>query len=114
MPFAVTHAGNIWRPKKSESEAAKKASSELDSIYGDILAHKLDPQTFFEKLSSAHISIPPMVIIWMLQVLKEVALGNAVTLIPIHAELTTQEAADFLSVSRPYFVSLLESGSIPF
>jgi excisionase family DNA binding protein len=60
-----------------------------------------------------HVAFPPEAAQLLVRILSELANGNAVTVLPVNSELTTQQAADLLSVSRPYLVTLLEQGKIP-
>jgi excisionase family DNA binding protein len=58
--------------------------------------------------------IPRPTAILFAQILDALGKGQGVQIIPKDAELTTQQAADLLNVSRPYLISLLESGQIPY
>lgn len=49
----------------------------------------------------------------LLRLMTDMAAGHAVAIIPIHAELTTQQAADLLGVSRPFIIKQIENGSLP-
>lgn len=60
------------------------------------------------------IDLPPALGQLVLDVLTHVARGEMITFVPYGAELTTKEAADLLNVSRPFLVSMLTEGKIPF
>lgn len=48
------------------------------------------------------------------RILDGLAHGHALSVVPVETDMTTNQAADFLNVSRPYLVGLLEAGQIPF
>jgi len=60
------------------------------------------------------IEVPTLAMRMFAQILGEIAVGHAVRVLPVRPELTTQEAADLLDVSRPKLVRLLEEGVIPY
>ena len=66
-----------------------------------------------EKISET-LKLPAPAVRLLQRIQEEMARGNAVTLIPLHAELTTQQAADMLNISRPTLIQLLNDEKIKF
>lgn len=60
------------------------------------------------------IEIPPKLFAILYEATEVLLQGGAVAIVPYHHEMTTQEAADYLNVSRPYLIKILEEGAIPF
>lgn len=60
------------------------------------------------------VSIPESVFYVLERVVEVMARGDSITVVPVGQELTTQQAADMLNVSRQYLVRLLDDGRIAF
>lgn len=96
-------------PTERDVDVASQVISELKTAKGKPPArYKLASTSGFEvELSEGAFEL-------LVRILDEMAKGNGIMVMPIHAELTTQQAADFLNVSRPFLIGLLEKGEIPF
>jgi excisionase family DNA binding protein len=112
MTTLLSNLPETVTPSAAEIQLAQESSRRLAKILGvrkKTVRFRIQPDDEPDQA----ITIPRSAFRLLADILTEMARGNAVTLIPIHAELTTQQAADVLNVSRPYLIELLEKGAIP-
>lgn len=102
--------------KVPSAQAASEARTALRELNGLAARPSLQVQLRAEGAAAQtqSVTVPREAFELFLEVLGQMANGNAVTILPVHAELTTQEAADLLNVSRPFLVGLLDAKKIPF
>lgn len=100
-------------PSSADCEAAAVAAKQLKAfadgstgVYAHLFAGDIGEKEVVE--------IPSVALPFLVEALEALAAGNSVRVVPIHSELTTQEAANILNVSRPHLVKLLEQGALPF
>ena len=99
-------------PTENDSQQARDVSRRL-------AAYLQEHRSFQVQLSrgdepSEAIELPATASRLLVDVLAQMGQGNAVTITPVSAELTTQQAAGILKASRPYLIGLLTDGQIPF
>ena len=96
-------------PSDRDAALADQAGREL-AAWGD----GTDPvPARFGATTAEPVEIPTLAFRLLKEILDQMAHGNGVALTPLHAELTTRQAADLLQVSRTHLVQLLDEGRIP-
>lgn len=104
-------------PSDHEIAQAREASRQLARLLpaGDDDSAANPPALRLVTADNHHemIAIPPGALRLLVDMLTQLGQGRAVTVLPQNAELTTQEVADYLNVSRPYVVSLIEQNKLP-
>lgn len=100
---------DVRPPSGAEIDAARAAADQLSKLdRGDDLV------SLPAGVGRDAIMLPATVFRALLRMVAETGKGNAVAVVPFEAELTTQQAADLLNMSRPHLVKLLTRGELPY
>jgi len=97
-------------PNAAEQQQARQALETLRDLETDAPGGGTVDLTVAGKTEPVH--LPPGALGPLREVLESLALGRGVTVIPAHVELTTQQAAELLGISRPHLIKLLHEGQI--
>lgn len=83
----------------------------IKQVAGDLVAN---PNMNYILMNDRHgeVKLPPLLVRVLMEAARQLAKGNSVSILHYEQELTTQQAADLLQVSRPYLIRLLEEGKI--
>ncbi|HLF99375.1 MAG TPA: helix-turn-helix domain-containing protein, partial [Acidimicrobiia bacterium] len=93
--------------------ASEEESTELEVLAEHLLRDAGQGAVRLTDALGHELAVPESVMKVLPELVRQLALGSAVVVVPLHAELTTQQAADFLNVSRPFVVKLVDSKELP-
>jgi excisionase family DNA binding protein len=104
------------RPVTISPERAASANQALQQVRGYLEAHRdrHDITVTVADGEAEPLTLPREAVELLAGLLAHLAAGRGVSVVPADAELTTQQAADMLNVSRPFLVGLLNAGEIEY
>ena len=114
--MTVAHTPTGTHELSARTDDERRVASDLDRILARIPDGETDIQISIQPREEPgeRIPISPRQFRLLAHIVGELARGHGVSLIPMDAELTTNEAARQLKVSRPFLIGLLEKGEIPY
>jgi len=98
-------------PTAAEALLAREVSRALEQRHA--AEHTLSLLVTAADNEATTLELPRTAASLLVEILKQMAKGNAVSLSPVEPEITTQQAANLLCVSRPYLVGMIEKGELP-
>jgi excisionase family DNA binding protein len=101
---------HVLSPDPSEQDDLVELREQLARI----TAQRGRPMARLVSPDGSEVEIPTSAFAALQAVVRDMAQGLTIILIPHDKELTTKEAADILNMSRPFLVKLLDRGEIPY
>ncbi len=107
-------SSSIHKITKSDQKIALSSIKALTKSEDKAIKNKLNVVNITIQGSDELISIPLKALKLFTSILSNMAEGKSIALLPTDAEISTQQAAEILNVSRPHIIKLLEKGNIPY
>jgi excisionase family DNA binding protein len=103
-------------PVHPDGEDMAAADLALGRVKSYLSAHPTGPNMVHVEVDEGggELVLPRAAVELFAQILAFMAAGHGVSVVPADAELTTQQAADLLNVSRPYLIGLLDAEAIEY
>ena len=96
------------------TDQEQRVATESIAPYMEVLRANADRQEFTIRIEGTEFSLPAPAMKVLAKILRYMSEGKAISVVPVETELSTQQAADLMNVSRPHLVKILEAGEIPF
>lgn len=104
----------LERTTKKDQKIARSSLSKVRETSRKVSSRESDSVKIKTQEMGEYLAIPKKAFFLLFDILQNMAEGKSITLLPSDSEVSTQQAADLLNVSRPHLVKLLEAGEIPF
>lgn len=111
-PVGPLHLFQIWSMIGYMSDVLEVRPDAVDQDVLEAVLRVLDGSSLFGS-GGELVELPESIRALLTSVLKNLRAGNGVSVIPLHAELTTVQAAELLNVSRPFLIKQIEAGELP-
>ncbi|MGH8968060.1 MAG: helix-turn-helix domain-containing protein, partial [Actinomycetes bacterium] len=102
------------QPDQTDITAAVEALQHVKEYLAQHPGHRKVRLVVDDEHGDEALIVPRGAVELLARILAHMAAGHGVSVVPSHAELTTQQAAEMLNVSRPFLIGLLDAGEIDY